>query len=186
MAKKPSIKAKKTVKRVKPVATELRRSLTRQEFEVSLVEAMFVPADLLETYKPPAVLKHIVEEMMSGVTDERTIAANIGMAWVDYQVLMKSPFNRGWVSGVLSKQIPHMIGIADVAIWKRACEGNVPAYKAITERFGKMAPSKQVHAHISANMQLEQLSDEQLEKVVEGKMRVVGKSKTEGDDAQGA
>ena len=175
-------------KKSKELTVRVQGVLRKGEMVECLADAMFVPPDVLREYNPPPILKTVVEEMLQGVMKHDKIAQNLGIPESEYYDIVRNPLNMAWVAQMLHKQVRHMLGLADVAIWRRACEGNVSAYKAMLERYGAMEPSKSLRFNVSGDavdFNLDHLSETQLDRLIDERERATGRGHTEKPEGEG-
>jgi len=159
------------------VEVEGAMSVYANELQTALQDAMYVPARAIEGYEPPKECYHIVEEMLNGVSGEHDLARAISVTIDTYRSIIRNPMNMSWIARALRDQVEHLIGLADVAIWRKACGGDVGAYKAIVARYGLNGVTKSMHVRVEADAEgidLKNLSDEHLERIIIEKQRRLG------------
>lgn len=116
----------------------------------------------------------ILAAVLNGAVYTNEIAKQAQITPEEVLRRMLQPAFARWLSQQVEAELPNRLGLVDLAVYSRALKtGDVSRARYLAERFGKMrrrAASNHLHLHLS----LEKLSDEQLQKLVEEKRRLLG------------
>ena len=116
----------------------------------------------------------ILAAVLNGAVFTNEIAKQAQLTSEEVLHRMLQPAFARWLSQQVEAELPHRLGLVDLAVYSRALKtGDVSRARYLAERFGKMrrrAASNHLHLHLS----LEKLSDEQLQRLVEEKRRLLG------------
>jgi hypothetical protein len=123
-----------------------------------------IAPETVKRFKPPKQVRMIAEMTIGCGRDHEAIAEACNMTPEEYTEVMRKPMHMAWVANYLHNSIEQMLGICDMAIFEKASKGNVAAYNALMNRYGQLTSrSVSLHAEIPTHMDLENLTDKQLE-----------------------
>lgn len=136
----------------------------------------------LRLYTPPEQLLRLARFLIQSHGDHALTAESMGWDEDTYaKFLSEDPLRLAWLSQYCHRQVEHMLGLADLAMFRKAAEGDPTAYKALMDRYGKMiarSMSVQMKGTLPAagasRAELEKFSPKQLEALVSEKMRRLG------------
>jgi hypothetical protein len=123
----------------------------------------------LAHFKPPLVVRRIAQQLLCG-DDKAKILSEWDISEEDWNLAWGDLKNVAWIASQIETNLPVLIGLCDLAVFRLARSGDVTAYKALVDRAGKKAPTKSMHLNVTASAgeeKFKHLTDEQLEKLLE-------------------
>jgi hypothetical protein len=164
--------------------------LNKEALLESIDEALYVPPDALDTFEPPPTLKAIAKQMLAGVHGKEDICTAAGVTEDEYHRTMERPVCVVWLSRLLTLQISNMLGIADLAMFRKAVAGDVPAYKALQMRLGNMVQKREeIRVSVDGSKldltRLQKYSTEELEQIAsqnESELKRLKEKSSGGED----
>ena len=121
------------------------------------------------------ILKSLI--LQGATTDLAKISAHSGVEECAVEDFFSTPVRAAWCASVLRVMSQNLLGLADFAMLQKAMNGDVPAYKALSQRFGHMVNRVQVASFSASLGDMRDYSDDDLSKLVDENMRKLGMRK---------
>ena len=129
------------------------------------------PSDV-ENYRFDHLDYLIASSMLSGCNTITALTEDLGVDREELRNRLLSPVRCAWLSKELEKGVQSRLGQVVAAVYNRAINtGDVQAAKFLCQKFGKFQKPAQQHQHL--HMDLSNLSDEQLDKLINQKKRTL-------------
>jgi len=137
----------------------------------------------------------IAGALLAGAVSNQELADAANISPEDVAAKLQDPAFARWLSLKVEEELPNRLSLVDLAVYSRALKsGDVSRARYLAERFGKMRRQGGGTQHYHLHLSLEKMSEEQLEKLVEEKRRLLGmtieaevvEEKTDGDEAEQA
>lgn len=112
----------------------------------------------------------LVSSMMGGCKTVKDISEDLDMPEEQVRERLLYPVRCAWISRELAKAIESRLGQIAAAVYNRALQtGDPNAAKFLFQQYGKFKQQPTQHQHVHIN--LENMSDEQIDKLIEQKKR---------------
>lgn len=128
----------------------------------------------------------LASSMLAGCNSITALSEDLGVDREEIRNRLLSPVRCAWLSRELEKGVESRLGQVLAAVYNRAINtGDVNAAKFLYQKFSKFDKPVQQHQHL--HMDLSNISEEQLDKLINQKKRTLnyeGKSDEETHDPQ--
>lgn len=117
----------------------------------------------------------IAEAMLAGIKSVQDIAAEVGLQPSTLRHRLLDPVRCAWISGQIERSVESRLGQVLGAVYARAvATGDPRSAEMLLRHFGKLKPDRRESLNVTVGLDLSSLSPDELQKLVDQKMRKLG------------
>lgn len=130
------------------------------------------PADI-DAFEPADNVIRVGEALLGGATTLKRISEYSNITVEQVKEVLNNPLAMGWLSRQTAALMTHHACIVDAVLYQRAITGDLAAMKLFYERMKLMQNTQKIEHQYSGKVELKQVSDSDLKKLVEDGIRTL-------------